>query len=411
MWAAMPVLMEYVKWVLQNAKKAGKRRLYFLARDGYPMYLLARFLCKEWKLDIECRYLEVSRYALRVPEYHLLGKSCLSRICIGGIDVTFEKIMKRAALTEKEAAEIARLTGYEERCGQILNYQEIQQLKKKLHRQELFFNYVYQHSRQAYPAAIGYLEQEGLLEEVSYGIVDSGWTGTLQQSLKNLLNTRKEGVSIEGWYFGLYEIPAGEKKENYHAYYFTPVTGIRRKVYFSNSLFETIFSAPSGMTIGYGLSGESYVPCRAGRTNLNQEKMERYIELLREYVEEYRKIFFEAGEKECPGNVRMAERLLKNFMGKPTLVEAEAFGENFFSDDMLEQEVKKAAADLSKEEICRQHFFRKLLIMTGLRKEKIRESAWIEGSIVKNGQGVKKNLRHAHFYKYILYIRKRIRIR
>ena len=76
--------------------------LYFLARDGYQMYLAARQLCKQYDLDIECRYLKVSRYAVRVPEYHLLGERCLERICVGGIDVTFEKIMQRAALTDKE---------------------------------------------------------------------------------------------------------------------------------------------------------------------------------------------------------------------------------------------------------------------------------------------------------------------
>ena len=86
-----PTLYEFVLWVLQEALQSGKKRLYFLARDGYQMYLAARQLCKQYNLDIECRYLKVSRYAVRVPEYHLLGERCLERICVGGIDVTFEK--------------------------------------------------------------------------------------------------------------------------------------------------------------------------------------------------------------------------------------------------------------------------------------------------------------------------------
>lgn len=106
-----PTLYEFVLWVLQEALQSRKKRLYFLARDGYQMYLAAQQLCKQYDLDIECRYLKVSRYAVRVPEYHLLGERCLERICVGGIDVTFEKIMQRAALTDKEAEEIARLPG------------------------------------------------------------------------------------------------------------------------------------------------------------------------------------------------------------------------------------------------------------------------------------------------------------
>lgn len=124
-----PTLYEFVLWVLQEALPSGKKRLYFLARDGYQMYLAARQLCKQYDLDIECRYLKVSRYAVRVPEYHLLGERCLERICVGGIDVTFEKIMQRAALTDKEAEEIAALAGYTENYRKVINYHEVMQLK------------------------------------------------------------------------------------------------------------------------------------------------------------------------------------------------------------------------------------------------------------------------------------------
>ena len=92
--ACAPTAVCFVKWVLQEALQKGLKRLYFLARDGYPFYVTARHLCQTWKLDIDCRYLSVSRYAMRVPEYHLMGRDCLDRICIGGIDVTFKKIMK-----------------------------------------------------------------------------------------------------------------------------------------------------------------------------------------------------------------------------------------------------------------------------------------------------------------------------
>lgn len=124
-----PTLYEFVVWVLQKALQSGKKRLYFLARDGYQMYLAARHLCKQYDLDIECRYLKVSRYAVRVPEYHLLGERCLERICVGGINVTFEKIMQRAALTDKEAEEIAALAGYTENYRKVINYHEVMQLK------------------------------------------------------------------------------------------------------------------------------------------------------------------------------------------------------------------------------------------------------------------------------------------
>ena len=42
-----PTLYEFVVWVLQEALQSGKKRLYFLARDGYQMYLAAQQLCKQ----------------------------------------------------------------------------------------------------------------------------------------------------------------------------------------------------------------------------------------------------------------------------------------------------------------------------------------------------------------------------
>ena len=41
-WA--PALVRYVAWVLEEAVRDGHKRLYFLARDAYPMYLVARKL-------------------------------------------------------------------------------------------------------------------------------------------------------------------------------------------------------------------------------------------------------------------------------------------------------------------------------------------------------------------------------
>ena len=96
--ACAPVLLCFVMWALGEARAAGIRRLYFLARDGYPMYLAARKLCAAWGVPIECRYLYVSRYAVRRAEHLLLGRECVRDICARGIDVTFEKVMRRAGL-------------------------------------------------------------------------------------------------------------------------------------------------------------------------------------------------------------------------------------------------------------------------------------------------------------------------
>ena len=402
------VLISYVTWILSEAIKSGKQRLYFMARDGYQMYVAAEYLCNAWNLNIECRYLYVSRYAVRVPEYALLQEQCLERICVGGIDVTFHKIMRRAALTEEESRQIASKIGYNGREEQILNYQQVLALKQTLKEQKDFFRYVYAHSVCAYDGVMAYFEQEGLLEQIDYALVDSGWIGTMQQSIENLLRTKQPERCLEGYYFGMYECPAKANRKRYHSYYFSPESSIYRKVYFSNSLFETIFSAPHGMTIGYKKTGGKCKAILDVALGYNEENQKKSIELLKVYLQEYTKLVpeYEAingvGEK----NRKLVENLLVLFMGRPSMYEVQAYGQDMFSDDVLEEEVKTVAAQLSGEDIRNQRFWSKVCIMLGLKKGVIHESAWVEGSIVKNGKHVKGNLRHAAVYKYMLYLRK-----
>lgn len=420
-----PVLIEFTAWTLQKAAGSGKKRLYFLARDGWQMYLVARELVKAMGLDIDCRYLRVSRYALRVPEYHLLGEKCLDRICIGGIDVTFEKIMKRAALTDSQAMEIAMLCGWQSRYKNILNYQEIVSLKSELYKQKKLFEYIYQHSREAYPAAVGYFRQEGLLDDIPYAFVDSGWTGTQQQSLKNLLASIKPDISAEGYYFGLYETPDNAAANGllYHGFYFMPENGLKRKVYFSNSLFEAVTSSPEGMTLGYSEHGKEYSCVFDMPENVNAAKIKADSDALKKYLpllcnicnnnkmrsgQPGKNLFFK-NNKEERRRIKMLYRLMSLWMGNPTKAEVKAFGSLLFSDDMLEGALQRVSKDLSESDIKNQRFMRKLLIMLGIKKEVIHESAWIEGSIAAVGRNKAANLRHARFYKYFVYVRKALK--
>ena len=95
------------------------------------------------------------------------------------------------ALTDKEAGEIAALAGYTENYRKVINYHEVMQLKDRLKKIPLLFHYIDSHSKEAYGTAIGYLIQEGLLEPVPYALVDSGWIGTIQQSIEHLLRQKQ----------------------------------------------------------------------------------------------------------------------------------------------------------------------------------------------------------------------------
>ncbi len=408
-----PVLTEFISWVLYNAAAAGKKRLYFLSRDGRQMYLTALRLTRLRKIDIECRYLYVSRFSMRLPQYHLDPDQGIDRICTGGIDVTAERILKRAALTAEEAAEIIEAAGWQNRKQDILNYREIQKLKEVLRSRTNICRYLKAHSLKEYENAMGYLEQEGLLSDVPFAIVDSGWVGTLQESIQTLLCSKCPELKIEGYYFGLYELPQGADSKSYHAWYFSPARGLRRKAGFSNSLFETICSADEGMTLYYRENKGKFLPVQDKRGNPNGWQLRENLKVLNDFLKQ-----LQSPPEKLPGlsgtksgtmqGIRLAEKLFSLFMTYPAETEVRAYGDSLFSDDCLDGNRKKAAAELTGQEIRNQRFFGRLLITAGIRKAAIRESAWIEGSIVRYGKHVKCSLAHARFYKYVVFGRKQL---
>lgn len=405
LYTMAPVLTEYVNWVLDEAVQSGKKRLYFLSRDGYQMYLAACRLAELRGIEVECRYLHVSRYSMRVPSYHLELENCLDLICVGGIDVTLEKILRRAALSTEEVVEVIYSIGWQDKYNEILNYRQVLELKQELKCEKKLLYYIEKHSREAYESAMGYLTQEGLLSEVPYALVDSGWVGTLQQSVERLVHSGKEDIWVEGYYFGLYELPKDADVTTYHAWYFTPDKGLARKAHFSNSLFEAICSAEEGMTKGYARERGRYVPVLRSSGNPNGEQIRRNVKGLEAFL-------IYCGEAEGPerrtsSSRKLIQGLFNRFMANPTELEVEAYGNNLFSDDVTDGNWKQVAAGLTEEQIKTQRLFYKLWILAGRKRTEIRESAWIEGSIVRcGGRRIKSNLWHARLYKYFVYARK-----
>lgn len=406
-----PVMLRFILWVLDNAVERGHKRLYFLARDGYPMYRMADKICRWKKLPVECRYLYCSRYAWRSAQYWLKGKASLEHICLGGIDVTFARIMQRAGLTAQEARQTADIIGYEGKLSQVLAYGQIQALKPLLAECSFFMNKLTGHSKDKYPAVMGYLEQEGLYESVPYALVDSGWTGSMQKTLTHLLLSAGLEKEPEGYYFGMYEYPEAMPRRLYHSYYFQPDNYLRRKVYFNNNLFECMFSAPEGMTVGYQKKEGRYAPVLEQKDNSNQARVLKNIDCLLTYTDIYisHNQGKSNGEDRAARSVKNSQRLLSNFMGHPTTEEAEEFGSYLFCDDVLGEGGRTVAGDLSYEDIKALQLLSAKGRLFCRNGQALHESAWLEGSTVLEKKTNAWDMRQAALLKYAIYIRKMIK--
>lgn len=419
-----PVLVSFTAWLLKEAAARGIRRLYFLSRDAWPLYRMAVILSGEKAqgdcddkqkcgTGLELKYLRVSRYALRIPEIAVGREDFLDMIFLCGIDVNMYKILRRGDLTEDEMIRACRILGFDKPMDEILPRSEILEWKRKAHdHMDELYALFKPHADAAYETARGYLIQEGLGDDIRKAVVDSGWAGTTQRSLKKILGSELRG-SLEGFYFGLFELPAGVDEREYHSWYFGPSGNIGRKAAFANCLMEAVMSEACGMVLGYRMKDGTYVAETAPTGNANMVFLQRILPVLENYARSYGKIVGKYGRSrgdEIPGEYdpELAESLLTMLMKDPSEWEAKVYGELLFSDDVLEQgSMQQVAAPLSYEDIKELRFWYRLLHLAGLRKDHvIHESGWIYGSIVNCGVNTAASIRAAMRYQRILYWRK-----
>lgn len=407
-----PALNGFVAWVLKESMAQGIKRLYFLARDGYLMYQTALRYVKQYKLPVECRYLYCSRFSVRIPNYHFDMEKAFQYITLGGMDVTVKKLYQRAGFDLEQRNRMHRVGILPlEEVTQIPR-QDLGKIKRQLEGSAIFRKELEETSKRALPLYEGYLKQEGLLEQLPMALVDSGWVGSMQKELNESLQRMGKKQPLKGFYWGLYEIPNNAPREEYQTYFFSPERELKRKVRFNNCLFECIFTAPHGMTLGYADRGRSIVPVleefsekRKKRICQMEVILLRWQELLIDKVKA-------VPENEVLEHLSSMEYLaittrnMETFMHCPTKKEVETFGELEFSDDVLEDSKQRIAARLQEKELRQNHLLEKMWQELTGKKEYVVQSAWYEGSAVMYGKRVGHHIFHYTCYKYLMHYRK-----
>lgn len=392
-----PALNGFVVWTLKQAMENNIERLYFLARDGYLMYKAAMVYVKHYKLPIECRYLYCSRYSVRIPSYHTDEEKALKYITLGGTEVTPENIYRRAGLNAEQSKQMhnEKILPYGER--EQIPGGKLTEIKKILENNGLFLKYMRENSRNALPAYEKYLKQEGLSDEIPLAIADSGWVGSMQKELEQSLRRLGRNTPLIGFYWGLYDIPQDMMEDRYHTYFFSPKNNTGRKAVFNNCLFEAVFTAPHGMTLAYKEIGEKTVPVLS---SIQEEQIQRVSAFEERFAAWQDRLFKQESFKQTSIETfdRLAEfytekrilramaKNLESFMHNPTKEEAKVFGKMYFTDDVLEINVKHISADIS-----------------------MRKSMWYEGSVSIYKRCPKLYIALYTVYRYLLYARKRRR--
>lgn len=405
----VPAVISFVMWVLDLAQRRTIKRLYFLSRDGYWMYKAAKTICQKKDLAIECRYLYCSRYSLRIPMFHRNMKLALDYLCARGSEVTLIKIFQRAGISKRKSQKILSYVNLPFAPEEPLSAGNLSIVREKLGNCSFFLKAVEEASKKQFPLFCGYLRQEGLLEEIPLGIVDSGWVGSIQKSLLECCKVLGRKSSIEGFYWGLYDLPFGAEPKDYHCYFFSQKDRLIAKTFFSNSVFEAAFSAPHGMTLGYVKKRQyepvftEFYPDRMQFHQKFQNIMEKYLQILLENFSA------EQLPKQKEHNKKTLEKLFRLFMCHPTKEEAAYFGNFIFDEDVLDGRDRILARPMNEKELLENLFWYRMIPFK--KKKILKESGWYEGSAVLHGQW-NTFFRYSYFgTRFLRFLRKEMKNR
>ncbi|THH35616.1 HAD family hydrolase [Neolewinella litorea] len=214
-----PMFYGFVHNSLKQAVDEGIKRLYFLARDGYLLKIIAEEIIAFFHYDIEIRYLYTSRQATYFASIFCLTTSCF-RWIFQEMDnaISFNIVAKR--LHFKPNVLIDYLDpdlkhslvnhGVENRLTNAL----ISRLQNELLSNSALKAEVESKARVYRETVVCYFEQEGLFQGERIGFVDIGWRGTLQDAIFKILKSKKGNVKLTSYYLAVTYFSAHTSAEN-----------------------------------------------------------------------------------------------------------------------------------------------------------------------------------------------------
>ncbi len=319
-----------------------------------------------------------------MPTYNLIGEEAYDLLTLGGYYVTPLGLLRRANLNAEERNIVYDDISFSRDSEQrLLKDSELAEFAQKLRASECFRSLVEEKSKKAYQATVGYFRQEGLLEEQTAAIVDSGWTGSMQRSLHQLLDSTGKNIQLTGFYFGMFAEPKETEDGIYLTWYFNKRSKKLNKVLFCNNLFECMLSAPHGMTLGYEDVGPKFKPVLMPQpSDLAIRKINEQISGVLAYTDEILPtIKFETFNQSR--EYGKTQKLLRRLMAYPSWDEAAVLGSFSFCDDVTEEYQFSLAGPEQivevKEYLMLPRIIRKCF---SIKKKKLsRELFWIYGTI------------------------------
>lgn len=243
---AGPILFPYIYWLLDQAQKRGIERLYFIARDGYILKLIADLIIKENNLPIKTKYIYGSRKAWRISALNLDDDE-LYRQFIQFTMYEPKKIPQAFGLTKEEFLSILP--------KKLRNYSTSKpdkRLAEYLYENKDVLKFAIEKNRAQKECVINYLKNTIDCTDDKFAFVDLDGSGLTQNCLARLMNNFYD-KKIKSFYYAV--TPACCRSLNLEKYYYYTL-----KRGNMGNMLELLTRAPHGQTLKYADKNEDYKP-------------------------------------------------------------------------------------------------------------------------------------------------------
>jgi FMN phosphatase YigB (HAD superfamily) len=327
-----PALTCYVLWILQRARSLGLRRLYFVSRDGYVPFLLAKKIAAALVPDLECHYFYGSRQAWHLAGLQVVDEAALEWI-LGHCDgMNCASLLKRLELTWEECRQfspklVAMMGTPEQPVTEALR----EAFKKALQTDVALLKSIQRKAEEKRALLRDYASQEGLLDDVPRGIVEIGWSGRTRASFEKAL-ADSPLANLHWLYFGIHHRARLQDSDRVHYFLYGPDL-LHPEIPFLPVVLESFCLAPHGSVTGYVRAGREVRPCfRAGiEPALENWGRGAVFTAIEEYLQH---LPLTCGQFPEVGDLAEAAReLLVSFCTKPAAEDAKIWGAIPFEQD------------------------------------------------------------------------------
>ncbi len=385
---AGPVLYAFVSWILIKARGKKLNRLYFIARDGQILFEIANKIKQYFYPDVDLRYIYGSRQAWHLPSITSIQKRELEWLLDQQPFLTLGAFARRVMLDTSTLHFIyQKYSGKNIPLDKPLTAGEIQLLEQIITSSELS-DIILENAKKERKKTLAYFTQEGLLEtNISYGIVDMGWAGRLQESLAKILATSDCNVAISGFYFGL----TRKLKQKYgktYCYFFSHdseklFTTVGLKLL---SILEVLTTADHASTVSFSETNGEYKP--VFKKLLYDEQTLSWIKALRGGMYGFLSNMDGVHKESVSNKYALKKRLvllMETLYTSPTFEEAQYLGRFPYCTDQVESFSKDLAPIFTKTEAFK-------LLFVRANTSKGLTSHWIQGSRIRSGKAGQKIL-------------------